>query len=503
MFVEGERGYRTAKDFMKMIMPSHAKNVKLYTESLPLFARYQVETYLGGMFNPTVQLKSGGYIVIGITEALVAIDVNSGRSTKEGSIEDTALKTNLEAAEEVARQLRLRDLAGLIVIDFIDMDERKNNTAVEKRMKDKLKTDRARIQVGRISGFGLMEMSRQRLRPGMIEATTQPCNACHGTGLIRSDDNLALSILRQIEEEGTRRRSREVLVKCPVGIANFLMNQKREHIAQIEARYGLSVRIEGEPHLVSPDFTIEKFKTATRVVRAVETAVVSVDTSLMDQVDEDDGEVVADEAPAAAGSTPVTEPAQEDGEQKPKRRRRRRRRGRGKGNGQDNNGSGESETSETGDSVETPVEAASADTADAVTEDVSEEDAPEPKKKPKRTRRSKSADKAATDEPVAESPAPDAEDAAPAPQAEAAAETKPAPKPRRTRAKAPKPAPEPEAVTEEAPAEAEVEATSPEPEPAPEPATPEPAATEPVVAETGVEDAPPKPKKRGWWSLGK
>lgn len=205
--VEGERGYRIAKDFMKMIMPSHAKNVKQYGETLPLFARYQVESYLAGMFNPTVQLKSGGYIVIGVTEALVAIDVNSGRATKEGSIEETALKTNLEAADEVARQLRLRDLAGLIVIDFIDMDERKNNASVEKRMKDRLKTDRARIQVGRISGFGLMEMSRQRLRPGMIEATTQPCPACHGTGLIRSDDNMSLSILRQIEEEGTRGRS--------------------------------------------------------------------------------------------------------------------------------------------------------------------------------------------------------------------------------------------------------------------------------------------------------
>ena len=256
VLVEGERGYRIAKDFMKMIMPSHAKNVKNYQDQLPLFARYQVETYLGGMFNPTVQLKSGGYIVIGVTEALVAIDVNSGRATKEGSIEETALKTNLEAAEEVARQLRLRDLAGLIVIDFIDMDERKNNAAVEKRMKDKLKTDRARIQVGRISGFGLMEMSRQRLRPGMIEATTAPCPHCHGTGLIRSDDSLALSILRQIEEEGTRRRSREVLVRCPVSIANYLMNQKREHIAQIEARYGLSVRIEGDAHMVRPDFPL-------------------------------------------------------------------------------------------------------------------------------------------------------------------------------------------------------------------------------------------------------
>ncbi|MQY41301.1 Rne/Rng family ribonuclease [Epibacterium sp. SM1969] len=319
VLVEGERGYRIAKDFMKMIMPSHAKNVKNYQEALPLFARYQVESYLGGMFNPVVQLKSGGYIVIGVTEALVAIDVNSGRATKESSIEETALKTNLEAAEEVARQLRLRDLAGLIVIDFIDMDERKNNAAVEKRMKDKLKTDRARIQVGRISGFGLMEMSRQRLRPGMIEATTQPCPHCHGTGLIRSDDSLALSILRQIEEEGTRGRSREVLVKCPVEIANYLMNNKREHIAQIEARYGLSVRIEGDPHLVSPDFSIEKFKTASRVVPMVETPVVSVDTKIMDEVDaiEEEEEVTTSEADAPAG---------EDEEQKPKRRRRRRRR---------------------------------------------------------------------------------------------------------------------------------------------------------------------------------
>ena len=287
VLVEGERGYRNAKDFMKMIMPSHAKNVKHYTDALPLFARYQVESYLSSMFNPVVQLKSGGYLVIGVTEALVAVDVNSGRATKEGSIEETALKTNLEAAEEVARQMRLRDLAGLIVIDFIDMDERRNNNAVEKRLKDKLKTDRARIQVGRISGFGLLEMSRQRLRPGMIEATTQPCPSCHGTGLIRSDDNLALSILRQIEEEGVRRRSREVLVKCPVGISNFIMNQKRDHVAQIEARYGLSVRVEGDPMLVSPDFSIEKFKTATRYVPEAAEPVVTADTIVMDEIDED------------------------------------------------------------------------------------------------------------------------------------------------------------------------------------------------------------------------
>ncbi|MFN3281478.1 MAG: ribonuclease E/G, partial [Tabrizicola sp.] len=255
VLVEGEAGYRTAKDFMRMIMPSHAKQVVRYQDPTPLFAKYQVEGYLAGMFNPVVQLKSGGYIVIGVTEALVAIDVNSGRATKEGSIEETALKTNLEAAEEIARQLRLRDLAGLIVIDFIDMEERKNNAAVEKRLKDKLKTDRARIQVGRISGFGLLEMSRQRLRPGMLESTTQPCPHCHGTGLIRSDDSMALTVLRALEEEGTRKRSKEVLLRAPVGIVNYLFNHKREHVALIEARYGMSVRIEADPMMVSPDYS--------------------------------------------------------------------------------------------------------------------------------------------------------------------------------------------------------------------------------------------------------
>ena len=280
ILVEGEAGYRTAKDFMRMIMPNHARVVQRYAADIPLFARYQVESYLSGMFNPVVQLKSGGYIVIGITEALVAIDVNSGRATKEGSIEETALKTNLEAAEEVARQLRLRDLAGLIVIDFIDMEERRNNAAVEKRLKDKLKTDRARIQVGRISGFGLMEMSRQRLRPGMLESTTQPCPHCHGTGLIRSDDSLALQILRALEEEGTRKRSKEVLLKAPVAVINYLINNKREHIALIEARYGMAVRLEADPHMISPDFSIEKFKTAVRVVPDM-SAVISGNAALM------------------------------------------------------------------------------------------------------------------------------------------------------------------------------------------------------------------------------
>ena len=534
VFVEGERGYRTAKDFMKMIMPSHAKNVKLYTESLPLFARYQVETYLGGMFNPTVQLKSGGYIVIGITEALVAIDVNSGRSTKEGSIEETATKTNLDAADEVARQLRLRDLAGLIVIDFIDMDDRKNNTAVEKRMKEKLKTDRARIQVGRISGFGLMEMSRQRLRPGMIEATTQPCATCHGTGLIRSDDNLALSILRQIEEEGTRRRSREVLVKCPVGIANFLMNQKREHIAQIEARYGLSVRIEGEPQLISPDFSIEKFKTATRVVKAVEAAVVSVDTSLMDQIDEVDtaGEVYPDEAPAANATS-------EEGEPKPKRRRRRRRRSRSKSSSDTNSETSSEENKTEEQTAPENSEAAPAEpvaeTAEGAAETAKavEADAPVEKKTPTRTRRSSTSKTKTSEAAKAKEEAEPAAVAAPdealvetkaEDTAEAEAEAKPAAKPKTTRSRAKstttksttaKPKAKAKATTAKAKAAAaevtaDPVAAAPEPAPAaPEPAasTPEPVATrpEPVVAtaEPVASEEPPKPKKRGWWSLGK
>ena len=306
VLVEGERGYQNAKEFMKMIMPSHSKNVKYYHNGLPLFARYQVESFLSAMFNPVVQLKSGGYIVIGVTEALVAIDVNSGRATKEGSIEDTALKTNLEASDEISRQLRLRDLAGLIVIDFIDMDERKNNANVEKRIKDKLKSDRARIQVGRISGFGLLEMSRQRLRPGMLEATTQSCPSCHGTGLIRSDDNLALSILRQIEEEGVRKRSEEVLVKCPVGIANFIMNQKREYVASIEKNYGLSVRVEGDINLVTPEYSIEKLKSATRILTESEPALVTAD-GLMEISEEDAIDGFKDE------------------DEKPKKRRRRRR----------------------------------------------------------------------------------------------------------------------------------------------------------------------------------
>ena len=328
IFVEGEQGHKSAKEFMKMLMPSHAKKIRLYDNPMPLFARYQVESFLSGMFNPTVQLKSGGYIVIGITEALVAIDVNSGRATKEASIEETALRTNLEASEEVARQLRLRDLAGLIVIDYIDMDERRNNNSVEKRLKEKLKNDRARIQVGRISNFGLLEMSRQRLRPGMLEATTAPCDYCHGTGLIRSDDNLALTILREIEEEAVRGKNKELLISSSFDVANFLINHKRDHILEIEKRNSISIRIEAQPNIKSPNYTIEKFKDATRVIPKNDKQSILEDTYTL---------AIPETQTESSGKVMTSEEESTEKENFKRKRRRRKRNGKSKTNNNEAN----------------------------------------------------------------------------------------------------------------------------------------------------------------------
>ena len=536
VLVEGAAGYRNAKDTMKMIMPSHAKNVKHYMDSMPLFARFQVETFMDGMFNPTVQLKSGGYLVIGITEALVAIDVNSGRATKEGSIEQTALNTNLEAAEEVARQLRLRDLAGLIVIDFIDMDERRNNIAVEKRMKDKLQSDRARIQVGRISGFGLMEMSRQRLRPGMLEASTQPCAHCHGTGLIRSQDSLGLTILRELEEEGGRARSKEVLIKAPISIANFLINQKREHISQIEQRHGMAVRIEADPFLISPDYTIEKFKTATRIVPANTTTVSSVDFALMEEIDEqgqedDQADVIeAVETPEdgdapkkrrrrrrrrRGGSDALSgDQSQEDGSQdeastdapavesdgegdKPKRRRRTR--GGAKAKPVEENPQDPSEElSEAGEvAVAAPPEPV-ADAQDvAVVAEAAPAEKPKRVRKPRKTKAQREAEEAAAAQTTAPTAAVEeavvAEEAAP----EVAVE-KPAAKPKRVR----KPAAKKAVPVAETPAEAPApEAVEPSPVPEAVAAPVAQADPAPLAAEP-EQEKPAAPKKRGWWSRG-
>jgi len=258
ILVEGERGYKTAKNFMSMLMPSHAKKIHHYVDPIPLFQRYKVEAHLDSMYSPTAQLKSGGYIVINPTEALVSIDVNSGRATKEHNIEETALKTNLEAAEEIARQLKLRDMAGLVVIDFIDMEENRNNRAVERKMKDCLKADRARIQVGRISSFGLMEMSRQRLRVGVLESSTTPCPHCEGSGVLRSVESQSLHILRIIEEEGSRSNNSHFTVYLPSRVAIYLLNNKRENLISLEKRNKFSVTIAIDNDLTASAYRMDK-----------------------------------------------------------------------------------------------------------------------------------------------------------------------------------------------------------------------------------------------------
>ncbi|MBL4615332.1 MAG: ribonuclease E/G, partial [Magnetovibrio sp.] len=259
--VEGDEAYRAAKDFMKLLIPSHARRVKQYKDpTVPLFRSAGVESQLDAIHTPVVHLPSGGYLVINPTEALVSIDVNSGRSTKERNIEETAVKTNLEAATEVARQLRLRDLAGLVVIDFIDMDVNRNNSMVERRMKDALKHDRARIQVGRISPFGLLETSRQRMRPSIIETSSEPCPHCAGTGVRRSTESTALVVLRAIDEEGANRRAAELTVHVPTSVALYILNHKRDALMELEAKYGMQVLLANDDSLIPPDLRLERTK---------------------------------------------------------------------------------------------------------------------------------------------------------------------------------------------------------------------------------------------------
>ncbi len=262
ILVAGDDAHREAKDFMRMLMPSHAKNVIQYREPEPLFTKYEVERQLNQMFSPVVTLKSGGYIVLNQTEALVAIDVNSGRATREYSIEDTALKTNLEASDEVARQVRLRDLAGLIVIDYIDMDERRNNRAVERRLKEALRHDRARIQVGHISHFGLMEMSRQRLRQGVVEVSTMPCPICQGVGHIRSTELVALMVLRSIEDHLRTQGAADLTVAVSTEGALYILNHKRAYLRDIEMRYGVSIVIQMDENAHGGTFTLTRGSSA-------------------------------------------------------------------------------------------------------------------------------------------------------------------------------------------------------------------------------------------------
>ncbi|MBO6560348.1 MAG: ribonuclease E/G [Nisaea sp.] len=560
VLVEGEDGYRIAKDFMRTLVPSHAKRVQPYKEqTVPLFHRYQIEGQLDAIHNPVVQLKSGGYLVMNQTEALVAIDVNSGRATRERNIEETALKTNLEAADEVARQLRLRDMAGLVVIDFIDMDESRNQHAVERRMKEAMKNDRARIQLGRISHFGLMELSRQRLRPSVFEASTQVCSQCSGSGRVRSTDSTALHVLRAIEEEGIKQKSNEIAVFVPSEVGFYILNKKRDALAAIELRYGFRVFLEADDTLIPPDMRIERMipKPASEKLdlAAPITAAPTYDED-EDEVSEerdderrskrsrrrrrrggdkraaeqqDQGDSVSEDAEtgdeaaaeAAGGENAPAGGEDEDGARKRRRRGKRggRRRSR-RGNGEEG-----AAAQENADDAEQPADQAAASDEDVggesstpaeepVTAETPAEAQPEeaaaeeakPKRKP-RTRRKKAAD--------AEAEAPATEEAV-ADSAEAKEEA-PAPKPRRrSRAKKAEPKAEPETATTEpaAPAEEAAPEAAAAAESAPQPVSSgsaadkveEPAPVSPAesAGETvvNVDDKPTgdKPRRGGWWN---
>ena len=346
IIIEGEEGYRQAKDFMKLLMPSHARRVKHYSDPVPLFQRAHVEDQLSAMYHPVVQLKSGGYLVINPTEALVSIDINSGRSTREHNIEQTATATNLEATHEIARQLRLRDMAGLVVIDFIDMDNNSNVRKVEKAMKEALKNDRARIQVGRISSFGLMEMSRQRLRTGVLEASTRQCPHCEGTGLVRTASSAGLSALRMIEDEAARGRGSQVLLRASTEAAVYVLNRKRGELAEIEDRYGVRVEIVPDGEQEGARMSVEVSGPPPAHAPRFDAPIQDLDDDLPEDIEDEIDEVEEEEeaeAPRAARA-----PREDRGEgseaeraEGRKRRRRRGRRGRNREEGDVPHGEGE------------------------------------------------------------------------------------------------------------------------------------------------------------------
>lgn len=504
VIVEGEEGYRHAKDFMKLLMPSHAKKVKHYSDAVPLFQRAHVEDQLAAMYHPVVQLKSGGYLVINPTEALVSIDINSGRSTREHNIEQTATATNLEAAQEIARQLRLRDMAGLVVIDFIDMDHGSNVRKVEKAMKEALKNDRARIQVGRISAFGLMEMSRQRLRTGVLEASTVTCPHCEGTGLVRTASSAGLSALRLIEDEAARGRGSLLTLRCSQEAAFYVLNKKRADIAEIEDRYGVTVEILSDGELEGARMSVEASGPPPAHAPKFAAAIEEIEEDVIEEIDEeeDEEEVEAREPRRERGDR-----GEGEGEGRKRRRRRRGRRGRR----DDENGerqesedigadeAGEGEAEEAGE-AEVAVEAAAdegehrkrrrrgrrggrrgagGEGGEAEAVEAAEEASAEPvvteaepvaeetPAKPKRTRRKK-AEAEVVEAPAAAIDAATAE-AGIAAEPQPVAEEAPA-KPKRTRRKK---------------ADVEVEAEAPAAEPVPEP-----------VAEPVAGEAPAKPKRR-------
>jgi ribonuclease E len=541
VLVEGEEAYKEARAFMKMLMPSHAKKVLHYKDDTPLFLRHQVESQLEAIHSPTAQLKSGGYIVINPTEALVSIDVNSGKSTKERNIEQTALRTNLEAADEAARQMRLRDLAGLLVIDFIDMDESKNVRQVEKGLKDALQRDRARLQVGRISQFGLMEMSRQRRRTSLVEGSSDICPQCGGAGHVRSIESSALVALRTLEEEGVRGRTAKARLACPAEVALYLLNEKRDALALIEQRYEMRVIIAAEDGIIRPDCRLERLESRKEAARAEASAVADApaitataleasrpetsrsessrfqssrpkssrsessrpvparaapaahetDDDIEDE-DEDDGETLeaAPKRREDRSERSAQDDSEEDGANGKKRRRRGRRGGRNRRrrdeNGQEN-ANADAEANAALDTTQSGSAESSGDVLPVVNptggDDFSGGEAPERRERPGRRRRRSSGD--APDQ-AAASPA--GEDAAPAPaSAEAGAADDGDKKPRRRRRRRAEPA-------ENAPASAAADAPVTDESPAALPGDAQAAASQAEAAPEA--EAAPKPKRR-------
>ncbi|NWJ22964.1 ribonuclease E/G [Rhizobium sp. RM] len=550
IIVSGEDGYREAKDFMKMLMPSHAKVVQPYRDIHPIFSRSGIEAQLDRMLQPQVTLKSGGYLIINQTEALVSIDVNSGRSTREHSIEETALTTNLEAAEEVARQLRLRDLAGLVVIDFIDMEEKRNNRSVEKKLKDCLKNDRARIQVGRISHFGLLEMSRQRIRASVLESTTQVCSHCGGTGHVRSESSIALHVLRGVEEYLLRNTTHNITVRTTPETALYLLNHKRGTIVDYEGRFGVSIIIAADASVGAQHFAIDRGEAVENPVK-IESLLQALpdfaeeEDDIVIEIEEDEDEEEIVKAQGAEARQPQGENG-EDGKRKRKRRRRRRGKGGQNGQGGDNqaegseDGAGDESDADEDNSVDADEDAVAEGDAAASDEDGKRKRRRRGKRGGRRNRAEDEAldadgeqqadGEAESDE--AEAPVAAAEDVAVVEVvevveavAEPVAEEAPK-KPRRTRKAKAKVEDEPKAVevetvepviveqtvaevaieeAGEASADLGAETVAPETEAEAEGKTARAnrgenvSTSEPVVTSSGNDGDEPKPRKGGWW----
>ena len=501
VMVAGEDGYREAKDFMRMLMPSHAKLVQPYREPQPLFAKYGIEAQLDAMFSNVVTLKSGGYLVINPTEALVSIDVNSGRSTREHNIEDTALRTNLEASEEIARQLRLRDLAGLIVIDFIDMEEKRNNRSVEKKLNECLKNDRARIQVGRISPFGLLEMSRQRIRTGVLESSSIPCPHCAGTGFVRSTPSVALQVLRSIEETLIKNASYNLVVRTRMEAAFYILNQKRVHLRELESRFGVSISIVADESMHgTTTYAIERGDPALKLEHKSAATGIQIDAiaPVDEPVEEDEVEIEA-EAEAEEETAEEAQAREERGEEGEgggrRRRRRRRRRGRDRdsfaGGDQAEDGAEAGETEGESDEEDAEVEATGEEAAPVEAGESSDEDARgRRRRRGRRGGRGRGRDETvefameegfvAPDRAESEAVSDEAAPAQEAGIAAAAEESRPT-------------------VTVEDPILAPARPVAEAPVPPPAPVVPEP---EPVAVVLTPPD-PERPKRAGWWSKAK